>query len=269
VKALKGKGLSERTACNLAGISRSVFRYESVKNPELHLRDEIKAIAQKHRRFGYRRIWLMLRRDYPSINLKKIYRLYMEEKLTVRRRRRTKATFERIPLETPTRPGEQWAMDFIHDRLESGRKVKTLVVVDEFNREVITLWPEHTFTGRRVTMVLDFLFEVKGKPESIKTDNGSEFTSKVMMKWTAARDIRHRFINPGRPSENGIVESFNGKFRDECLNEHIFDDLEEVQNVLEDYKFHYNFERPHFSLDGKTPMEYKKKYQEKLKPAVV
>jgi putative transposase len=263
------KGLSERTACNLTKISRSVYRYESQKDPEVDLRNEIRSIAQKHRRFGYRRVWMLIRRNRPDINIKKIYRLYSEEQLKVRRRRRSKAKWERVPLEKPSGPGQIWAIDFIYDRLLNGRKVKILVVIDEYSREVIAIWPEHSFTGSRVTLVLDFLFEIEKKPNAIKSDNGTEFTSCIMMKWVSDQEIIHRFIKPGTPTENGICESFNGKLRDECLNEYVFDNLENVQEALERFKYHYNFERPHFSLDGLTPMEYKGKYQEKLKPAVV
>jgi len=208
-------------------------------------------------RFGYRRLCVLLRREGWVVNHKKVYRLYTEEGLTVRQKRRRKAASRaRVPLEAARRENEQWSMDFVSDRLESGRLVRILSVIDNFSRECLVLEADMSLTGQRVAQELDRVARSRGYPASIRVDNGSEFYSKAMDRWAYLHGVKLEFIRPGKPVENGYVESFHGRLRDECLNVHLFFSIEDAREKIEAWKQDYNMVRPHGSLNDMTPREY-------------
>lgn len=251
-------GLSERRACLLVSLWRSTFDYVSRRPDDAELRQAMREIAEKRRRFGSPRIGVMLVRQGWKVNHKKIERLYAEEKLALRRRkRRKKFVGPRVPLPVATRPNQYLAMDFVEDRLTNGRKIRTLTIVDSFTRECPALEVDTSIGGRRVARVLERLAERHGAPEAITIDNGTEFDSKVMDEWAFKRKVRLAFIRPGKPNENAYCESFNGKFRDECLNENLFETLDHARKLIEDWRIDYNDVRPHSSLDNLTPAEFR------------
>jgi putative transposase len=221
----------------------------------------MREIAEQRKRFGSPRIGVMLKREGWKVNHKKIERIYAEEKLALRRRkRRMKMVGPRVPMAVPVRPHKHLSMDFVQDRLMNGRKLRTLTIVDNFSRECPALEVDTSLGGRRVVRVLERLVERHGAPEAITIDNGTEFDSKVMDEWAFKRKVKLDFICPGKPNENAFVESFNGKFRDECLNQHLFKTIEHARSVIEDWRVDYNEERPHSSLEDLTPKEFMEKY---------
>jgi putative transposase len=214
-------------------------------------------IAAQKRRYGYRRIHVLLRREGWEVNRKKTYRLYRELGLAVRRRKRKRiGPFERVPLPKPTAANQNWSMDFVADGLADGRKLRCLAVVDDFSRECLVIEVDTSITGTRVAAVLDRLADSRGLPASITVDHGPEFEGQVLDAWAYARGVRLSFIRPGKPVENAYIESFNGKFRDECLNEHWFVTMAHARRVIENWRIEYNTERPHSSLGDRTPTEY-------------
>ncbi len=198
----------------------------------------------------------MLQRKGEEINHKRVYRIYCEEKLQVRKRRRKKVRVFRKPLEPATRPNQRWSMDFVADSLAGGRRYRTFNVVDEFTRECLAIDVAFSLPGARVAKVLDRLVWQFGKPEKTVLDNGPEFTGAAMLKWSSTNNVFLDYIQPGKPMENAICESFNGRFRDECLNEHWFIDIEHARDVIEDWRRDYNDIRPHGSLGLLTPTEF-------------
>jgi putative transposase len=223
------------------------------------------AIAEKRKRFGSPRIAVMLKREGWVVNHKKVERIYTEEKLALRRRkRRKKFVGPRVPLPVATRPNQFLAMDFVQDRLTNGRKIRTLTIVDSFTRECPALEVDTSIGGRRVARVLERLAERHGAPEAITIDNGTEFDSKVMDEWAFKRKVRLAFIRPGKPNENAYCESFNGKFRDECLNENLFVTLDHARKLIEDWRIDYNDVRPHSSLEDLTPTEFARQHHDKM-----
>ena len=249
-------------ACGLFSLNRSSYYYQSVDSLDDNmLRKRIKEIALIRRRFGYRRIHTILVREGFKVNHKKVYRIYKEENLTVKKRKRKKtAKYLGEKALAPIRPNERWSMDFVHDSLACGRKIRTLNIVDDFTRECLAIEVDHSIGGKRVIKVLERLKAERGLPESILTDNGSEFTGNDMGRWAYARNQRHLFIEPGKPFQNCFVESFNGRFRDECLNEHWFLNLQHAKEVIEEWRLDYNNERPHGSLNEMTPAEYAREW---------
>jgi putative transposase len=228
----------------------------------------MREIAEKRRRFGSPRIAVMLRRAGWKVNHKKVERIYAQEGLALRRRkRRKKFVGPRVPLPVPARPNQHLSMDFVHDRLTNGRKIRTLTIVDNFSRECPALEVDTSIGGRRVVRVLERLVERHGAPEAITIDNGTEFDGKAMDEWAYKRRVRLDFIRPGKPNENAFGESFNGKFRDECLNENLFETLDHARNIIEDWRIDYNEERPHSSLEDMTPKEFLERHYAKLKNA--
>lgn len=226
----------------------------------------MREIAEKRRRFGAPRIGVMLKRQGWKVNHKKVERLYAEEKLALRRRkRRKKFVGPRVPMPVPARPNQHLSMDFVQDRLTNGRKIRTLTLVDNFSRECPALEVDTSLGGRRVVRVLDRHIERHGVPEAITIDNGTEFDSKVMDEWAFRNKVKLDFISPGKPNENAYIESFNGKFRDECLNENLFVTLEHARKLIEDWRIDYNEERPHSSLADLTPAEFKRLHHDKMK----
>lgn len=221
------------------------------------LRERLRALAVARPRFGYRRLTILLRREFGAVNHKRVYRLYRQEGLQVRRRARKRvARKDRVAPDVPQRAGEQWAMDFMRDTLADGRPFRTLNIVDTCTRECLAIAVDTSLPGRRVTRVLDRLEVERGVPRMIRMDNGPEFTGQVLDAWAEAKGVRLDFIEPGRPTQNGLLESFNGKFRDECLNQHWFLDLADARRIVERWRVDYNQERPHSALGYQPPAAF-------------
>jgi putative transposase len=254
----EGTGISIRRACRLAGLSRTTLAYEPRPDAENQtLQARMIELAQERRRFGYRRIHVLLRREGVHANHKRVHRLYRLAGLAVRRRRRReRVALERQPLLLPGGPNEVWSMDFVMDRLEDGRKLKALTVVDDFTKEAVEIALDHGMGSHYVVRVLENAVRFRGKPASIRTDQGPEFTASALDQWAYRNGIALKLIQPGKPTQNGYIESFNGKFRDECLNEHWFSTLVEARTIVSAWRRDYNENRPHSSIDYMTPAEY-------------
>jgi len=251
-------GLSQVRACNVIGIHRSTFRYRSTREDDPVLRERIKALATTHKRFGYRRIhWRLTRREGFKVNHKRVYRIYKEEGLKVLRKKRKKSlSAARLALDAVLRPNQRWTMDFVEDALASGRKLRTLTIVDEYSRECPRIEADSSLPGARVVRVLDELMATRGKPESLLVDNGPEFIGKALDLWSYNNGVTLHFTRPGKPTDKPHVESFNGKFRDECLNENYFLSVHDARRIIENWRHSYNHDRPHMALKGLTPMEF-------------
>jgi putative transposase len=244
-------------ACGLLQISRALYRYQSRRVPCAVLRERIAEIAALKRRYGYRRIHVLLRREGWRVNRKLTYRLYREAGLTVRRRKRKRiGPFERKPLPKPTAANRSWSMDFVSDGLADGRRIRCLAIVDDCTRECVALEVDTSITGTRVKAVLQRLADTRGLPRSITVDHGPEFEGQVLDAWAYSTNVQLSFIRPGKPNENAYIESFNGKFRDECLNEHWFITMAQARRSIESWRIEYNTERPHSSLGDMTPEEF-------------
>ena len=247
--------VSARRAQSVVGLSRGTAHYRT-KRDDAALRDALKTVAGERRRFGYRRLAIMVARQGHRYNLKKIYRLYREEGLMVcRRRGRKRAIGTRQPLPRPDKINQVWSLDFMSDALSCGRRFRVLGVMDQCSRECLTLLADTSIGGERVVRELDRLLQQRGKPLCIISDNGTELTSRAVLQWAAKNQIEWHYITPGKPSENGFTESLNGKLRDECLNEHWFSSLAEAREILEDWRQDYNHVRPHSSLNYRTPAQ--------------
>ena len=250
------RGFGVTRACGLMGMSRSLFRYRSRRPNSAPLRARIEEIAAVKRRYGYRRVYLRLRREGWEVNRKRVYRLYREAGLAVRRRKRKRiGVFERKPLPKPTAANVSWSMDFVADGLIGGRRLRCLTIVDDCTRECLAIEVDTSLPGLRVQAVLERLADTRGLPLSITVDNGPEFDGKVLDQWAYRTGVQLSFIRPGKPNENAYIESFNGKFRDECLNEHWFIGLAHARSIIEAWRIEYNTERPHSSLGNRTPEE--------------
>lgn len=244
-------------ACGLAGISRSLYRYRSLRPDCAGLRERIGEIAAVKRRYGYRRVYLRLRREGWEVNRKRVYRLYREAGLAVRRRKRKRiGQVERKPLPKPMEANLSWSMDFVSDGLADGRRLRCLNIVDDCTRECLAIEVDTSITGSRVKAVLERLADTRGLPLSITVDHGPEFEGQVLDAWAYEQNVRLSFIRPGKPNENAYIESFNGKFRDECLNEHWFISMKQARRIIEGWRIEYNTERPHSSLGNLTPEEF-------------
>jgi putative transposase len=244
-------------------------RYRPRRSGDQELRERLRELAGERRRFGYRRLHIMLRREGHEVNHKRVYRLYREEGLTVRKRRRKRVSrADRVPLAAPTGPNQLWTSDFVHDALSWGRKIRMLTVEDAFTREALAIEVDTSLSGQRVVRVLGRLTEERGAlPDVIVLDNGPELTSKALDQWAYERGVRLHFIDPGKPQQNGFIESFNGKLRDECLNEHWFLSLADARRIIEAWRIDYNRNRPHSSLGNLTPEEYLAEYNKRLETA--
>jgi len=250
-------GVSERRACDALGIDRSSVRYKSIRPDDALLTEAMKKVAAERRRFGYRRIHVMLQRQGHFLNQKKLRRLYREEKLQVRKRGgRKRALGTRRPMLLPSRTNERWSLDFVSDAFTDGRRFRVLAVVDDYSRECLSLVADTSLSGMRVTRELDVLIRQRGRPNTIVSDNGTEFTSMAILKWSQETNVEWHYIQPGKPMQNGFVESFNGSFRDECLNETLFSSLSHARHHITVWKEDYNRNRPHSSLGNLTPQEY-------------
>jgi putative transposase len=251
------RSLGVTRACGLIGISRSLYRYRSRRPDCTPLRSRIEEIAAAKRRYGYRRVYLRLRREGWDVNRKRVYRIYRDAGLAVRRRKRKRiGLFERNPLPKPTAANLSWSMDFVADGLIGGRRLRCLTIVDDCTRECLAIEVDTSITGLRVQGVLERLADTRGLPKSITVDNGPEFDGQVLDKWAYRSGVHLSFIRPGKPNENAYIESFNGKFRDECLNEHWFISLAHARSVIEAWRIEYNTERPHSSLGNRMREEF-------------
>lgn len=258
-------GRSRRKACQLAGLCRASFYYKHRRKDDPRLRQRIREIAAQRRRFGQDRVYIVLRREGWKVNHKKVSRIYREEMLSLRLKRRQKRSAAvRVPLPKPTGPNQVMSMDFVFDSLASGRKFKTLTIVDDFTRECVAIEVDFGISGDRVTRVLDRIIEERGKLTAIRCDNGPEFTSNALDRWAYQRGVAIDFIDPGKPNQNAYIESFNGRFREECLNDNQFVLIAEAQTVIGAWRKDYNEERPHGSLNGLTPREFAEQHTTKL-----
>ena len=249
--------LSERTACKLLGVERSSYRYEPRPDRNAELRIELVQLARQKPRYGYRRLHALLSRRGYEVNVKRVYRLYVEERLMVRRKKRKRLVRERAVEPQLTGANQEWAMDFIVDGLATGRMVRILSVVDAYTRECLALEADFSLGSGRVTRVLERAIAERGRPEQVRSDNGPEFTSRRMLGWAEDWKVGLVNIEPGKPQQNGRVESFHGKLRDECLNASWFRTLNDVRCTLTAWREEYNCERPHSSLDYRTPQEFR------------
>ena len=247
---------NQRKACKLVGINRSVARYTKLKINDEELTNKIKQIAYEKRRFGYRRIHLLLKREGFQVNHKKVFRIYQLCGLKViKRGGRKRALGVRKAMSNPEKINQKWSLDFVHDALFDGRRIRLMTIVDDYTRECLKIVVDTSLSGIRVKRELDKIIEERGKPEAIQSDNGTEFTSNVILKWSEEKQINWIYIQPGKPYQNGIIESFNGKLRDECLNENLFLNLRDAERIIENWRLDYNQKRPHTALGGRTPNE--------------
>ncbi|APW40480.1 transposase [Rhodoferax koreense] len=249
--------LSERRACRLVGLSRDSYRHPpEVDAMTQALSGKIIEIAHARRRFGYRRIHGLLRPDFPEVNHKKVYRLYSAANLAGKRKKVKRAASERVPLQLAQGVNEVWSMDFVSDSLSTGRRIKCLTVADDFSHECVSIAVDWGISGQYVTRLLDQAALFRGYPQAVRTDNGPEFTSRAFMAWASTHGIRHILIEPGRPMQNGYIESFNGKFRDECLNEQWFQTLNQARTTIAAWRQDYNEVRPHSSCQRMAPAKF-------------
>jgi putative transposase len=249
-----GFRVSERRACRLASVARSSYRYRSVAADQTALRLRLRDLAATRVRYGYRRLHILLRREGWRINHKRVYRLYREEGLGIRVKRRKKlASAPRVLPPPAQRPQERWSMDFLTDSLADGRRFRVLTIVDTVSRVSPAIEVGVSLTGERVVAVLEHLKRTIGRPERIAVDNGPEFISKALDAWAYRNGVQLEFSRPGKPTDNAFAESFNGRFRDECLNQHWFASVEEVRQTVEAWRIEYNTERPHRALGQQTP----------------
>lgn len=250
--------VSLRRACRLVGLSSATCRYRRRgRSDNTALLASLQAHAAQRARFGYRRLHTLIERDGILANHKRVHRIYREAGLQVRRRRRKRLTrTERLPLARPHGRGQCWSMDFMRDTLADGRTFRTLNIVDDFTRECLAIEVDRSLPGARVVRVLERLRDTLGLPQRIVIDNGPEFTGRALEAWAYANHVDLHFIRPGKPIENAYIESFNGKFRDECLNEHWFQSLAEAHALIEAWRVDYNTVRPHGSLGQQTPAAY-------------
>lgn len=249
--------MSERRACRVIGADRKSMRYRSTRDDDAALREKLRELANQRRRFGYRRLHILLRRKGVMINRKKTQRLYREEGLAVRRRRsRKRAVGTRAPAPVLALPNQRWSLDFVHDQMASGRRFRVLNIVDDVTRECLAAVPDTSISGRRVVRELTDLIAQRGKPGMIVSDNGTELTSNAVLAWCGEMGVEWHYITPGKPMENGFSESFNGRMRDELLNETLFLSLAHARVEIATWVDDYNRERPHSSLGYETPAAF-------------
>lgn len=257
VHYLEGQyGISERRACRLVGLPRSTLRYQAKAKADAELRTRLRELAAERPRFGYRRLHALLRREEYRVNHKRIHRLYRLEGLAVQRRRRKRVAEGRGGgPHLGEQPNDCWCLDFVSDALASGRRFRALSVLDTCTREALTIEVDTSLPGTRVVRVLDAVITERGRPATIVLDNGPELISQVLDQWAYEHHVQLQFIDPGKPIQNAFIESFNGRFRDECLNVHWFTSLADAQALIEDWRLDYNNNRPHSALGYRTPTE--------------
>ena len=263
VRHLSCSGLSERRSLRLVRISASAFRYQRRPDRNIELHREIVRLAHRYKRYGASMIGLKLWQSGWRVNHKRVERLYALSGLQVRRRKRKKVpTCDRQPLLRPLKANEVWSMDFVFDRTADGRVIKCLTVVDDATHEAVAVVPERAIGGEMLTRILDRLGFERGSPRMIRTDNGKEFCGRAMLNWAHQRGVQLRQIQPGKPNQNAYIESFNGRLRDECLNEHWFVSLGHAKTIIETWRQEYNHERPKKALGGLTPAAYARQLAE-------
>jgi putative transposase len=249
--------MSERRACSLIAADRKMIRYRSRRPPDVELRTRLRDLANQRRRFGYRRLFILLREQGELSGINRIYRLYREEGLTVRKRKaRRRAIGTRTPILVEAKINARWSLDFVHDQFAGGRRFRILNIVDDVTRECLAAIPDTSISGKRVARVLTDLIATRGKPGMIVSDNGTEFTSNAILGWAKDHRVEWHYIAPGKPMQNGYIESFNGRMRDELLNESLFFDLDQARQIIDIWAADYNNTRPHSSLGYKTPAAY-------------
>jgi len=259
-------GLSQRRACRLVGVDRSTLRYQCRRPDDTAVRQRLRELAAERRRFGYRRLGWMLAREGHAMNHKKLYRLYREEQLTVRRRRgRKRALGTRAPMTLPIKINHRWSLDFVSDTLSDGRRFRILCIVDDFSRECLATVVDTSLGGVRVVRELERLVTERALPEMVVSDNGTELTSGAVLRWATGR-VEWHYIEPGKPVQNAFVESFNSRLRDECLNEHVFLTLAEARATIEAWRHDYNHRRQHSSLGALTPAEFAALKEREVQP---
>jgi putative transposase len=249
-------GLPERRACRLVGLNRASRRYAR-RRDDGELRVRLRALALARPRYGYRRLHRVLRRSGEAVNVKRVLRLYRAEGRALRRKRVRRAVAGRRA--APTQPNERWAMDFMADGLAGGRKLRLLTVLDEYTRECLAIAVDRSLSAKRVKAVLERLAKERGLPAGLVSDNGPEFRAHALTLWALGRGLKQDFIAPGKPVENAFIESFNGRVRDECLNQHRFMSLAEARVLIEAWRQDYNRRRPHSALGGLTPLEFRQR----------
>ncbi len=246
-------GISERRASRVLRIERSTLRYQPRPDRDAGLRSRLLELATEYPRYGYELLADKLRLEGWAVNRKRVYRIYREEELQLPKRRRKRIrSVKRAPLAAATHVNERWSMDFLHDMLADGRKIRVFAVIDEFTRECLALEVAPSIPGERVTRVLDRVVKERGRPEVIVSDNGPEFTGRAMDRWASTKAIRLHFIQPGRPTQNAFIESFNSTFRRECLSAQWFGSLLLARSDIETWRREYNERRPHSSV-GRIP----------------
>ena len=260
IAAMAAARISERRACRYTGFARTTQRYRvrRVAPRERHhaLRARLHTLAVLRPRWGYRRLYRLLRREGMVVNRKLVQRIYRDEGLSVRRRHRKRVAVVRVPITAPTGPNVRWSMDFVSDALADGRKIRALTIVDAHTRECPAIEVDHSLPGARVIQVLERLRATRGLPTSIVCDNGPEFRGEALDQWAALRQVTLQFIEPGKPVQNAFSESFNGRFRDECLNESWFVSLTDARETIEAWRVDYNEVRPHSGLADATPAAF-------------
>lgn len=255
---------SQRRACELAGVSRSVYGYQRMPDRNAKLRAELKELAQKYPRFGSPMIYYMLRNSGWLVNHKRVERLYSEEKLSLRRKRRRRYPALRLVRQHSEQPNECWSADFVHDAVYGGRALRCLTLVDEATRECLAIDVDYSLPGWRVVERLERVAAIRGYPERIRVDNGPEFRSRAFVEWTQRHGVTLHFIDPGKPTQNAFVESFNGRLRDECLNQEWFLGLADARQKIEGWRQFYNNKRPHSALGGMPPSRFAQRFQPRL-----
>ena len=255
--------MSERHACRLLGFGRSTHRYRAGKDRNAELRMRLKELAARRMRFGYRRLTAMLVREGMLANHKRVYRLYREEGLAMRIRQRRRIRWSGAVVKpAASQPNERWSMDFVSDCVSSGKVIRMLTIVDDCTRECPGIEIDTSLGGLRVRRVLDRIASERGLPEAIVVDNGPEFRGRALAAWSEERGVRLEFIQPGKPTQNAYIESFNGRLRDECLNANWFTSLSDARRKVETWRLDYNQQRPHSSLDYLSPAEFASKAAE-------
>jgi len=249
--------MSERRACAVIEADRKMIRYQSRRPPERELRARLRDLANERRRFGYRRLFILLRREGEPSGINRIYRLYREEGLGVRKRKgRKRAIGVRAPILVEAKPNARWSLDFVHDQMANGRRFRVLNITDDVTHECLGSIPDTSISGHRVARELTAIIDHRGKPGMIVSDNGTELTSHAIFAWARDHQIDWHYIAPGKPMQNGYVESFNGKMRDELLNETLFFSLEQARSVIAEWVADYNINRPHSALNYQTPAAF-------------
>jgi putative transposase len=257
---------SERTACRWLGFHRSMVRYQGQRPDEGPLRARLRTLAGDHPRWGSPMLIWQLRQEGVRDNHKRLYRLYRAEGLAVRRQRRKRPAQARVPAAVPTRANERWSMDFMRDTLADGRAIRLFTLLDDCTREAPVILVDYHLTAGRVVTALEGLARTRGLPAGIVLDNGPEFQSRALHGWAQRHHVRLQFIRPGKPVDNAFIESFNGRLRDECLNQHWFLSLRDAQHTIEAWRVRYNTARPHRGLHGRTPMQYALTLRKELPP---